>query len=182
MAPHSSILAWKIPWTEEPGGLQSMGLLRVRTTSDFTFTFHFHALEKEMATHSSVLAWRIPGTEAPSGLHSMELQSQMRLSDQHFRSTGSGGHRPGAEPANGAAHPSLTQLSLSLLSFLLSSSLPTDFKGAPTKGQPESLCCCLVIKSSPTLLQPHGLRPTRLHCPWDFPGKKSGMGCHFLLH
>ena len=36
--------------------------------SNFTFTFHFHALEKEMATHSSVLAWRIPGTEEPSGL------------------------------------------------------------------------------------------------------------------
>ena len=35
--------------------------------SDFTFTFHFHALEKEMATHSSVLAWRIPGTEEPGG-------------------------------------------------------------------------------------------------------------------
>ena len=39
--------------------------------SDFTFTFHFHALEKEMATHSSVLAWRIPGTEEPGGLQSM---------------------------------------------------------------------------------------------------------------
>ena len=39
--------------------------------SDFTFTFHFHALEKEMATHSSVLAWRIPWTEKPGRLHSM---------------------------------------------------------------------------------------------------------------
>ena len=39
--------------------------------SDFTFTFHFHALEKEMATHSSVLAWRIPGTGEPGGLMSM---------------------------------------------------------------------------------------------------------------
>ena len=39
--------------------------------SDFTFTFHSHALEKEMATHSSVLAWRIPGTEEPGGLPSM---------------------------------------------------------------------------------------------------------------
>ena len=39
--------------------------------SNFTFTFHFHALEKEMATHSSVLAWRIPGTEEPVGLPSM---------------------------------------------------------------------------------------------------------------
>ena len=63
MAPHSITLAWKLPWTEEPGGLQSMGSRRVRTRlSYFTFTFHFHALEKEMATHSSVLAWRIPGT------------------------------------------------------------------------------------------------------------------------
>ena len=39
--------------------------------SDFTFTFHFHALEEEMATHSSVLAWRIPGTVEPGGLPSM---------------------------------------------------------------------------------------------------------------
>ena len=39
--------------------------------SDFTFTFHFHAMEKEMATHSSVLAWRIPETAEPGGLLSM---------------------------------------------------------------------------------------------------------------
>ena len=71
MAAHSSTLVWKIPWTEEPGGLQSMGSLRVGQLSDFTFTFHFHALEKEMATHSSVLAWRIPGMGEPDGLPSM---------------------------------------------------------------------------------------------------------------
>ena len=70
VAPHSSTHAWKIPWTEEPGRLQSTGLLRVGL-SDFTLTFHFHVLEKEMATHSSVLAWRIPGTEEPGGLLSM---------------------------------------------------------------------------------------------------------------
>ena len=62
MAPHSSTLAWKTPWTEEPGRLQSMRSLSWTQLSDFTFTFHFHALEKEMATHTSVLAWRIPGT------------------------------------------------------------------------------------------------------------------------
>ena len=51
MAPHSSILAWKIPWMEEPGGLAVHGVAKSRTRlSDFTFTFHFHALEKEMAT------------------------------------------------------------------------------------------------------------------------------------
>ena len=122
MATHSSILAWKIPWTEEPGMLQSMGsqmswaLLSDWTSNilywqtyfymlfliyllyllfiicldsepgrlavhgiaksriwlnDFTFTFDFHALEKEMATHSSVLAWRIPGTAKPGGLLSL---------------------------------------------------------------------------------------------------------------
>ena len=48
------------------------GVAKSRTRlSDFAFTFHFHALEKEMATHSSVLAWRIPGTEEPGGLPSM---------------------------------------------------------------------------------------------------------------
>ena len=110
MEPHSSTLAWKIPWMEEPGRLQSMGSLRVghdsvtrkwnplqysclenpmdggawqatvhgvaksRTwLSDFTFTFHFHALEKDMAIHSSVLASRIQGTEEPGGLLSMRL-------------------------------------------------------------------------------------------------------------
>ena len=56
MAPHSSTLAWKIPWMEEPSGLQSMVSLSRERLSDFPFTFHFHALEKEMATHSSVLA------------------------------------------------------------------------------------------------------------------------------
>ena len=46
------------------------GVAKSRTQlSDFTFTFHFHALEKEMATHSNVLAWRIPGTGEPGGLH-----------------------------------------------------------------------------------------------------------------
>ena len=69
MATHASTLAWKIPWTEEPGS----------EVSDFTFTFHFHALEKEMATHSSVLARRIPGMAEPGGLPFMGLQSPTRL-------------------------------------------------------------------------------------------------------
>ena len=48
------------------------GVTKSRTQlSDFTFTFHFHVLEKEMATHSSALAWRIPGTREPGGLPSL---------------------------------------------------------------------------------------------------------------
>ena len=69
MVTHSSTLAWKMPWTEEPGRLSPWG----HQESDPTerLHFHFHALEKEMAAHSSVLAWRIPGTGEPGGLLSM---------------------------------------------------------------------------------------------------------------
>ena len=73
MAPHSSTLAWKIPWTEEAGRLHSGVAQSWTRLSDFTFTFHFHALEKEMATHSSILAWRIPGTGEPGRLPSQGL-------------------------------------------------------------------------------------------------------------
>ena len=71
MAPHSSTLAWKLPWTEEPGRLQSMGSLRVGhdwATSLFIF-MHW----RRKCTHSSALAWRIPGTGEPGGLPSMGL-------------------------------------------------------------------------------------------------------------
>ena len=76
MAPHSSTLAWKIPWAEEPGRLQSMG----HEESDPTerLPFHFHALEKEMATHSSILAWKIPWAEEPGGLQFMGSQRVRR--------------------------------------------------------------------------------------------------------
>ena len=72
MAPYSSVLAWKIPWTEEPCVPTVHGVARSQTQLiDFTFTFHFHALEKPMATHSSILAWRIPRMGEPGGLLSM---------------------------------------------------------------------------------------------------------------
>ena len=63
--------AW---WAEVHGVAGSLTRL-----SDFTFTFHFHVLEKKMATHFSVLAWRIPGKGEPGGLPSMGLQSRTRL-------------------------------------------------------------------------------------------------------
>ena len=46
---------------------------------------------------------------------------------------------------------------------------------------PINFCCCLVTKSCLTLLQPHRLKPARIFCPWDFPDKNTGVGCHFLL-
>ena len=108
MAPHSSTLAWKIPWMQESGGLQSMGSQRVgqhwATSLSFTFTLHCPSvvknlpaeqetqvpfrqedpLEKEMATHSSILAWEIPWTEEPAGLQSLgsERVGHSRVTEQ----------------------------------------------------------------------------------------------------
>ena len=65
MAPHSSTLSWKIPWTAAVHGVAKS---RTRL-SNFTLTFHFHALEKEVATHSSVLAWRIQRWRSLLGCH-----------------------------------------------------------------------------------------------------------------
>ena len=73
MATHSSILAWRISMDKGAWRAAIHGVAKSQTgLSDFTFTFHFHALEKEMATHSSVLAWRIPWMEKPGRLLSME--------------------------------------------------------------------------------------------------------------
>ena len=75
MATHSSTLAWKIPWTEEPGRLQSMGSQRVgHDWATSLYSLHTLSLEKEMATYSSILAWRIPWTGEPGGPWSMGSQ------------------------------------------------------------------------------------------------------------
>ena len=72
MAPHSSTLAWKNPMDGEGWWAAVHRVTKDWTQlSNFTFTFHFHALDKEIATHSSVLAWRIPRTAEPGGLPSM---------------------------------------------------------------------------------------------------------------
>ena len=97
--------------------------------------FHFHALEKEMATRSSVLAWRIPGTGEPGGLPSL------------------GSHRVGHDWSDLAAAAAA------------------------------SSSCCMVLHHSVTSdsLQPQELQPATLLCPWDSPGRNTGVGCHFLL-
>ena len=96
IATHSSTLAWKIPWTEEPGRLQSMGSLGVRHDRATSLSLYIVAqmvkasgynagdlgwilgwedtLEKEIATHSSTLAWKIPWMEEPGRLQSMGSQ------------------------------------------------------------------------------------------------------------
>ena len=71
MAPHFSTLTWKIPWTEEPGRLQSMGSQRVGHDWATSFHFSLSCIGEGNGTHSGVLAWRIPGTGEPGGLPSM---------------------------------------------------------------------------------------------------------------
>ena len=95
MATHSSTLAWKIPWMEEPGRLQTMVSLSRTRLSNFTFTFHFHALEKEMATHSSVLAWRIPRDGAWWAAVYGVAQSQTQLKGRSSSSSSSSKERVG---------------------------------------------------------------------------------------
>ena len=87
MGPHSRTLAWKnrtdggACWAAVHGVAKSQTRL-----SNFTFTFHFHALEKEMATHSSVLAWRIPGTVEPGGVAQSQTQlKQLSSSKLHIK-------------------------------------------------------------------------------------------------
>ena len=101
MAAHSSTLAWKIPWMEEPGRLQSIVLLRVGHDFTFTSTFHFHALGKEMATHSTVLAWRIPGTGSLVGCRLWVAQSRTRLMRLSSSNTEDLGSVPGLERSSG---------------------------------------------------------------------------------
>ena len=92
MATHSSILAWRIPWTEEPGGLQSTGSQRVGHNWATSLSLSFFPLtssigitsEKAMAPHSSTLAWKIPWTEETGRLQSMGSLSRARLSDFTF--------------------------------------------------------------------------------------------------
>ena len=100
--------AW---WAEVHGVAKSRTRL-----SDFTFTFHFHALEKEMATHSGVLAWRIPGTGEPGGLPSMGSQrvghdlSDLAAAAAGLRLVGRSAKRPlmGTEILSGLTNVKLT--------------------------------------------------------------------------
>ena len=123
--------------------------------SDFTFTFQFHALEKEMATHSSVLAWRIPGKGEPHGLPSM------------------GTHRVGHDWSDLAVAAAVGLIYIFyifihdlmiLIAMLISAAAATA----------KSLQSCPIVR-------PHRWQPTRLPSPWDSPGKNTGLGCHFLL-
>ena len=114
-------------------------------------------LRKAMTTPSSVLAWSIPWTEEPGRLQSMGLQRV--------------GHNLETKQ-----QPSRIYMTLKYQQDLVSERLL--MKG---KFLCRELNCCLVTPLCLTLLQPHGWRPARLLCPWDFPTNNSGVSCHFLF-
>ena len=122
MATPSSILAWKIPWTKEPGRLQSMGSQRVRRWLS-NFTLHFAAAA--CPTLCDPIDGSPPGSPVPGILQARTLE-------------------------------------------WVAISFSNAWKWS----------CSVVSNSS----WPHGLQPTRLLRPWDFPGKSTGVGCHCLLH
>ena len=74
MAPHSSTLAWKIPWMEEPGRLQSMGSIESDMTERLHFHFSLSCIGEGDGSPLQCFAWRIPGTAEPGGLPSMGLR------------------------------------------------------------------------------------------------------------
>ena len=143
MAPHSSTVAWKIPWTEEPGGLPSLGSHRVR--HDWS--------DLAVAAAGSSVHGDSPGKN--TGVGSLSLLQ---------------GIFPTQESNQGSP-------------ALQADSLPSELPGKPGVWlpgsfiDPESVRCSVVSNS----LRPHELWPSRLLCPWDFPGKNTGVGCHFLL-
>ena len=120
-------------------------------------------LEKGMATRSSILAWRIAWTEEPGGIQSMGSQ---RVGHDWVTNTRKGNMCKICLYAWNQ-HKSTTDI---LSDFLKSWSfcLAVPF-------------LVLVTQSCPAVCKSHGLQPARFLCPWDSPGKKTGMGCHFLL-
>ena len=155
MSPHSSTLAWKIPWTEEPSRLQSMGSLRVKhdwATSLSLFTF-MHWRKKWQPTR--VLAWRIPGTEEPGRRASM------------------GSHRvkhDWSDLAAAAAAATLRLNSEHILKFCCLMVL-------------RCVWVCMLRSFSHVwlyaTLQSCGLEPTRFLCSWGFSRQEywSGLPC-----
>ena len=154
MATHSSILAQRISWTEEPGGLQSMASQSLTRLSDWTHAAHTH-------THSRYTYW---------GMNSQVLifcyftgLAVAESSDKHLQQFQESDFKKFV-------------LSFCLLFFFSVAHCVFDF--GSLKKRKERKRTRSVVSDS---LQLHGLQLTRLLHPWDFPAKNTGVDCHFLL-
>ena len=132
-----------------------------RWLSDLTFTFHFHAMEKEMATHSSVLAWRIPGTAEPGGLLSM------------------GSHRVGHDWSD-LATAAAAIMGLGVIRHLCVIWNFSHNKRVAFVIKAINICYAVLCHSAVSVsLWPRGLKPARLLCPWGFSRQEywTGLPC-----
>ena len=148
MATHSSTLAWKTPWMEEPGRLQCMGSQSWTRLSDFT-SLHFIHVHIHIDTHIyTTHIYGLPG--GSDGKESICLCRRPRFDPWLGISPGQGNRN-------------------SLQNSCLENPV---HRGAAAAARS--------LQSCPTV-RPHRQQPTRLHHPWDSPGKNTGVGCHFLL-
>ena len=165
MAPHSITLAWKIPWMEEPGRLQSMGSLRVghnSVTSLSLFTFMYWRrkwqptlvfLSGESQGQQSLVGCHLWGCKESDTTEATQQQQQQQQQVSHSFSS--------KEQAS--------------LNFMAKVNICSDFAAAAAAAKS--------LQSCPTLCDPTDwtMQPTRLPRPWDSPGKNTGVGCRFLL-
>ena len=157
---HSSILAWRIPWTEEPGGLQSIGSQRIR---------------HDWSDWACVQAWEFKPWRWPSSLLTLHLQvigklhlrHNLLLLLSHFSCVQL------CETPEMAAHQAPPSLGFSRQEHWSGLPVPSPMHESEKWKWSHSVVSHLQWS--------HGLRPTRLLCPWDFPGKSNGVGCHCLL-
>ena len=135
-------------------------------------------LEKEIANHSSILAWKTPRRKESNGLQSMELQSWTQLSNFHYycfyefeNSVLLICQLPPTLSRDSTRSPSELQIFADGDKFTLRFIQKGEHESGSVSGS-------LMLHS----LHAHGLHPTRLLCPWDCPGKDTGVICHFFLH
>ena len=148
MASHSSILACEIPWTQQPGGLQSMVEKVVKKESDTT-----QQLKNKCSGSEILLCFNI-------GAHGFSI----------VHSTYAVSHCSGLFICDTKQNIQVISVFSVLLPHLISMNVE--------HGSVPHTCVCSVMSNS---LQPRGLQPTRPLCPWNFPGKNTGVGCHALL-
>ena len=163
-ATHCSTLPWRLPWTEEPGGLQSLGSQRVR---------HSWVTARPVLLTTP----RLRGGEGTGPPGSEMLWSRagglQELSPPYF----SGFSKTAKIYIFFSPNPScfiyVVSLSLSLFFFIFYDWEPAIFQ--------KHVCVCISCSVVANSLRLHGLQTTRLLCPWDFPDKDTGVGCHVLL-
>ena len=204
-ATHSSSLAWRIPWTEEPGGLQSIGLQRVRHDwSDLAHTLLVYSCNLDIITNNAYFDF-LKCLSLNKNMYQptcdMSLVTIIYLFHFIFFCGRRVYLRQQKEPLIIYAHfiCILKPAAAAAKSLQLCPTLCDPREGSPPGSPVPRILQARILEwvaisfsnawkwkwsrsvmSDPSL--PHGLQPTRLLRPWYFPGKSTGVGCHCLLH